>query len=324
MLSRVAENLFWIGRYMERAENIARLVDVARRMSSLPKETGRPLSNEWASVLIAGGARGVFGEAIERASVGTAVDHLIYDESNPSSVRSCLTAARENARSIRFALTRECWEALNSSWSHLRTQSPNDARGSGLSDVIDWIKAQTALFWGAFHGTVRRDDGYEFVRMGAAIDRADATARILDIKYHVLLPSVEDVGSGFDHYQWQSLLQAAAAHRTYLAVNRSDLSAQGVAEFLILDKRFPRSIFFNARRVAEAADALAEFYGQTAGRHPTVHAFVASIEQRTIDDVFQIGLHEFLTTVIEQNYAVAHALAQSYGFASIVDESAQP
>lgn len=320
MLSRVAENLFWIGRYIERAENVARLVDTARRMSSLPRETGRPLSNEWSSVLIAAGATDVFGEGVERADEGAVVDHLIFDENNPSSVRSCLYTARDNARAVRSAMTRECWEALNSGWVQLRALKPEAARGSGLGDVIDWVKRQSALFWGAVTATVTRDDTFEFLRMGAAIDRVDSTARLLDVKYHVLLPSLQDVGSTFDRYQWQSLLQAAGAQRSYLAERKDDVHAKGVAEFLILHRRFPRAIAYNIRRVVLAVDALSEFYGRPAECHALAHGFSAKIEQQSIDEIFGFGLHEFLSMVIDQNCDVAVSLARSYGFAPIIGE----
>lgn len=299
---------------MERAENIARLIDVARRMSALPQETGRPLSNEWSSVLIAAGARDVFGEGIDRADRGSAIDHLLFDENNPSSVKSCLTAARENAREVRFAITRECWEALNGAWSELRHMSSGDAVGSGLGDIIDWIKTGSHIFWGTVQATFLRDDAYEFVRMGAAIDRIDSTARLLDVKYHLLLPSLQDVGASFDHYQWQSLLQAAAAQRAYMAENRSEITARGVAEFLLLHERFPRAIRYNIHRVGVAVSALEDYYGRSADCHAIVFDSMADLQRQNIDKVLEFGLHEFLTEVIKRNYAVAHALARSYGF----------
>lgn len=321
MLSRVAENLFWIGRYMERAENIARLVDVARRMSAVPGPQGGAPSNEWSSILIAAGAREAFGERLDGVGREEAIEHLLFSRENPSSVRACLMTARENARAIRFALTQECWEALNAAWSQMRVLNPAAAQGSGLADVVDWVKSQSALFRGAVNGNMVRDDGYDFIKLGAAVERIDSTARLLDVKYHVLLPSVSDVGTSADHYQWLSLLQAAGAQRAYFFLTKSDVSARGVAEFLILEPYFPGAIRFNSRRVAEAHTSLEAFYGQPAGCHELVIDFVKDIEGRSIEDIFRFGLHEFLTTVIERNYHVANELAAAFGFAPMLTET---
>ncbi|MGF1464483.1 MAG: alpha-E domain-containing protein [Maricaulaceae bacterium] len=315
MLSRVAESLFWIGRYMERAENVARLVDAARRMAALPHDAGRPLSNEWASILIAAGVREVYGPSIERADQGAAIDQLIFDRQNPSSVYNCFKTARENARAVRFALTSDCWTALNAAWSEMRVLTVADTQGAGLADVIDWIKAQSALFRGAMQATMLRDDGYSFLRIGAAIERTDSTARLLDVKYHVLLPSLSEVGSAADYYQWVSLLQAAAAQRAYTYVRHDDVTARGVAEFLILEPSFPRTVLVNARQIRKTLVELEVFYNRSAPCRASVDEFVNTIETRTIDDIFAFGLHEFLTSVIERNYEVANLVAQAYGFA---------
>lgn len=321
MLSRVAEQLFWIGRYVERAENVARLADAARRMTALPRDAGVPASNEWASVLIAAGAHEPFGDALDRVDSGAAVDRLIFDKSNPSSVASCLTAARENGRAIRFALTQEVWEALNAAWSEIRTKTPEQTKGGGLSNIIDWTKANTAAFRGTMHGTMLRGDGYDFINMGMAIERIDSTTRLLDVKYHVLLPAVSDVGAGADHYQWLSLLQAAAAQRAYFAVIKNDISARGVAEFLILNELFPRSILFNVRRAEQSVSNIETFYGQKAGCHGEVAELSRWLGSQTIDGIQQFGLHEFLTDVIERNYAIANALGAAYGFAPTVEQN---
>ncbi len=320
MLSRVAESLFWIGRYIERAENVARLADVARRMSALPREVGRPLSNEWSSVLIAAGARDVFGPEIERADAGSAVDHLFFDPQNPSSVINSVTYARENARAMRFALTRDCWETLNGFWSEARQKTPADARGSGLPDLIDWVKAQSAQFRGAFYGTMVRDDAFAFVRLGMAIERIDSTARLLDVKYHVLLPKTEDVGSSADHYQWLSLLQAAAAHRAYTAMREADVSAYGVAEFLILEGRFPRSIQFNVNALEAAVGDIEAYYGSQTPCHQVVRTFASDLRALSVDAIIAQGLHEFLTEVVERNYDLANRLSRSYGFLPVADD----
>lgn len=320
MLSRVAENLFWIGRYMERAENVARLVDVARRMSVLPREVGRPLSNEWSSILIAAGSRAHFGEDIDRIQMDTAVDHLVFDGENPSSVLSCIKAARENARSIRFAMTRDCWEALNSGWSEMKTKTPADVRGSGLSDFIDWVIALSAQFRGAVFGTMTRDDTFYFVRLGMTVERVDSTARLLDVKYHVLLPSSGDVGSSADHYQWLSLLQAAAAHRAYTAMREDDVSAQGVAEFLILEPNYPRSILHNVAKLRDVVEDIEAHYDFETPCHAEVESFTAHLRSATVDGIINQGLHEFLTDIIDRNYRVANRLSEAYGFLPVLRE----
>ncbi len=320
MLSRVAENLFWIGRYVERAENIARLLDAARRMETLPRDVGRPASNEWSSVLIAAGARDRLGAAIETVSQAGAVEHLVFSPDTASSLVNCFTRARENARSIRSTLTQESWEALNRAWSEMRTWQRHQVTGSGLSDLIDWTKDKTAIFRGAFHGTTLRGDGYDFVTMGMAVERTDATARLIDVKYHVLLTSIADVGSPSDHYQWLSLLQAASAQRAYHFAMGEDVSARGVADFLILNHRFPRSIIFNLRRAETAVADLERFYGHPAACRAPLQDLVARVGAMTVDGIFQFGLHEFLTDVIERNYSIASLLAEAYGFAPPLGE----
>jgi len=315
MLSRVAEDLFWIGRYVERTENVARLVDVARRMAALPRETGRPLSNEWASVLIAAGATDSIGPGIERADVGTATDHLIFDPSNPSSVLNSIHFARENARANRFSLTRDCWEAINSFWSESLKLTHAQAQGAGLADVIDWVKANAAQFRGTFFGTMVRDDSYYFLRLGMAIERVDSTARLLDVKYHVLLNQEDGLGSSADHYQWLSLLQAAAAHRAYVAMREADISARGVAEFLILEPIFPRAIRFNIHAAREAVENIERFYGTSSVCSQMVSEFSSKVDTLAIDQIIAGGLHEFLTDIIERNYQLANQLSEAYGFA---------
>lgn len=320
MLSRVAEHLFWIGRYIERAEAVARMVDAARRMTALPSRVGWVESNEWASVLIAAGARETFGKSLEDVEPRAAIHHLMYDRTNPSSVSSCFTNARENGRAIRFALTQDCWEALNGAWSEMRHMPGDIAQGGALTNLIEWVKAKTAAFRGTMYGTMLRGDGYDFLRMGAAVERTDTTARLLDVKYHVLLPSVSDIGSAPDHYQWVSLLQAAGAQRAYYAVKHADLTARGVAEFMILEPRFPRSILFNLRQAERTVLELEDFYGQESACNKAVSGAAERLENTTIESIMQFGLHEFITEVIERNNEIANLLGEAYGFAPAVEE----
>ncbi|NRA29328.1 MAG: alpha-E domain-containing protein [Parvularculaceae bacterium] len=320
MLSRVAENLFWLGRYIERAENVARLIDAARRMASLPQSINHPGSNEWSSILIAAGARETFGPDYPAATAEQAAEHLLFSKDNPSSAWRCLEAARENARTIRFILTRECWEVLNAAWSQMRFMNSADATGAALCDTIDWVKARSAEFRGTVYGTMIRDDAFHFIRLGTAVERLDYTARLIDVKYHVLLPSVDEVGSGADQNQWISLLQAVAGHRAYIHTTRDDVTARGVADFLILNETFPRSICYNARLIGDHVRALGDFYEAESPCADHIEGFVKGIADKSIDDIFDAGLHEFLTSIIASNYSVADSLAAAYGFAEFVSD----
>ncbi|MEO0465470.1 MAG: alpha-E domain-containing protein [Pseudomonadota bacterium] len=320
MLSRVAENLFWIGRYVERAENVARLIDAVRRMVTLPAQFGRSTTNEWSSALIAAGARDQLGKEVESAEQQIAIQHLIFDMDNPSSVKNSFTRARENARAVRAALTQESWEAINTAWREMRDFTPEHVKGAQLLDLLDWIKAKSAIFRGSNYGTMMRGDGYDFIRMGAAIERIDSTARLLDVKYHVLLPTLQDVGSVEDHYQWLSLLQAASAQRAYFFATQADVTPKGVAKFLILNNHFPRSIVFNVRLADAAVADLESFYGQPSLCRQPLSDLANRLSSLSIDQILNAGLHEFLTDVIEQNAKNALHLAEAYGFAPIIGE----
>ncbi|MGR3467453.1 MAG: alpha-E domain-containing protein [Shimia sp.] len=311
MLSRVAANLFWIGRYLERAENVARLADAARSISILPGETQK--DSEWASTLIAAGV--IDGEGrLPNVTRAEAVFQLFFDEANPSSIRNCLLTARENARAIRSDLTQEVWEAINATWREYRDFKDTAGARSGLADLIDWVKGQCAEVRGTITGTMLRNDGYDFLMLGQSIERADSTARLLDVKYNVLLPSVDDVGSIADRQQWQAILHAASGQRAYTFVTKSALSRRGVSAFLILSTEFPRSILFNVNRAQRYLAQLEGYYGRPSGVHATLETLARELRTTSIDDIFTRGLHEFLSDTIERNYAVANILANGYGF----------
>lgn len=313
MLSRVADSLFWIGRQIDRAENIARLADAARRIEAMPSDDGVE-QNEWASALISAGLRDTEDLRISHVSREFAVHMLFFERSNPSSVYNCLFQARENARSVRTDLTQEVWETLNHGWRSYGELEEWETDPSALSKLIDWIKGFSAQMRGAINGTMLRNDGYYFIRLGQAVERIDSMARLIDVKYHVLLPEVDDVGSAADRTQWQALLHAASAQRAYAFVTKADLSAKGVARFLVMSSQFPRSIKYNVGFMYQTLRQLEAYYDREADCHQIVADFARRFEKTGIDEVISYGLHEFLTETVEQNYAVADALALSYGF----------
>ena len=214
MLSRTAEYLFWIGRYIERAETTARLLEVGARNALIPN-TGGGFRSEWDSVLRASGTAGAFaakyGEPVQR----NIESFLFFDRENPSSVGSCIERARENARIVRTALTSQVWDALNGGFQELQQLRRTERSKLSISDLIDWTTRHSALEKGAVDDTQLRIAGWDFLHIGFALERADATARLLDVKYYVLLPQVEYVGSGLDNYQWRTVLRAMSAHRAF-------------------------------------------------------------------------------------------------------------
>lgn len=199
MLSRTADNLYWIARYMERAETMARLLEVGARMSLLPSAHG--YRNEWDSLLQASGTAGGFAQKYRHAQQRDIESYLFFDLDNPSSVASCIGRARENARIVRTALTAQVWDAINTAYQELRALEKTPRDRLELSRLIDWTMNKAAIIRGSIDTTQLRNDGWDFLNLGYYLERSDNTARLMDVKYYVLLPRVEFVGSGMDNYQ---------------------------------------------------------------------------------------------------------------------------
>ena len=310
MLSRTANNIFWLARYMERANNLARLLEVARRMRGMEKTTR---TNEWASALTASGCDAGFFEKYDTISGVRAVDYLVRDTDNPSSIISCLYTARQNARAVRTALTREMWEAINDTWMEARALTPEQLKGPELSITLDWVKNRTLLFSGTYSNTMLRNDGFFFTELGTHLERADNTARILDVKYHILLPSHEKVGGIVDYYQWSALLRAVSAARAYHAVYKDRVHPWNVAELLIMRAEMPRSMRSCFDAITECLDDLADAYGGRAGEcHRLAGAMHARLRYGRIDDILAQGLHEFLTEYIDNTVVLGDEIGKFY------------
>ncbi len=241
MLSRTAENLFWIARYIERAETMARLLEVGARIALMPS-AGHGYRSEWESLLQASGTAAGFaakyGDPVQR----NIESYLFFDRDNPSSVISCLERARENARIVRTALTAQVWDALNMAFQEIRKLERRPRSELELTELTEWVMQQAAMVRGCIEATMLRNDGYNFLNLGFALERADNTARLIDVKYYVLLPSVDFIGSGLDNYQWQTLLRAMSAQRAFHWAYGGDITAKKIAHFLILNPQSPRSL----------------------------------------------------------------------------------
>lgn len=311
MLSRTADSLYWLARYMERAENIARIVLVGHRMTSMARSLGNP-GNEWLSTLIASGCELGFFAKYSEAAAPAVIDYLVRDADNPSSILSCIETARRNARAVRTALTVDMWNALNETWLRTRTLFA-DATSERIAELLEWVKERSQLFSGAYANTMLRNDAYYFTRLGTFLERADNTARILDVKYHVLLPQHEGVGGALDYYQWQAILRSVSALRSYHWVYQDRLKPWLIAELLILRPEMPRSLRSCYDEISEHLDALAGRYG---GKRGECHRLGGEIHARLrygrIRDIFQIGLHEFLTEFIDRTILLGSEINHLY------------
>lgn len=311
MLGRTANGLFWMSRYLERAENIARLVDAGFRMSM----TGASDSGEdWGGVLESAGVREVYGETSDKIAGTAAVDFLLRDKNNPSSVLNCIEHGRNNARMVRTALTRETWESVNESWLELKQLLARKVTQANLPDVIDAIKRRIALMRGCFSGTQLRDETYNFALLGSFIERADNTARILDVKYYVLLPSLLHVGSSIDNFHWQSILRSVSAFRSYSWVYDAEYKPANIAHFLILNRRMPRSLAFCYEAISSNLSHLARDYEGQIPAHETAARTRNMLMTTSIDAVMEGGLHEFLEEFILSNDRLASEISEGFRF----------
>lgn len=297
MLSRTAFNLFWMARQLERAENIARLLDVGARITLLPN-TAEGFRNEWDALLRASGMAQMFFDRYGTPTSASVEEFLFFDRDNPSSVVNCLTNARESGRIVRTALTSQVWDALNGAYQDLRGLSARRHRDPG--EMSDFVTRAVLGIHGAIIGTQLRNDGWHFMQLGHGLERADATARILDVKYYVLLPRIEFLGGRVDHYQWQVILRALSLHRAFHWAYGGGITAAKVADFLIMNRESPRSLLTSIGGSLGHLDALAARYGDDAPHvaRDKARAVLASLEGRDVDGIFEVGLHEFLTAFI--------------------------
>lgn len=314
MLGRTAASLFWMSRYMERAENLARLLEVGHRISLMPGRI-EGHRDDWRSTLLSSASEQSYLGKHSEVTGEKVVDFIIFDDSNPSSIRSVVGAARNNARAVRTALTRDVWESINGTWNELVTIKPQDMTKDRIPVFLDWVKQRSMSFRGAVLGTMLRNENYYFSQLGNFIERADNTARILDVKYFILLPKPTDVGSDLDAHQWAQILRSVSAHRAYRWFYRdSAYKPWLVAEFLILREEMPRSLFFAYQWIFTALSGLAAIHGKTYACHGQAGDILAMLRSGRMEDIFQSGLHEYLQHFITANNALSLEIGRTYHF----------
>ncbi len=309
MLSSTADHLYWKARSMERAENTARMLDVTYRMSLLKQVVVEP-HHEWRAMLSISGLHEDFEARYPDPSAKNVMHFMALDEKNPGSIYNSIFNARENARAVRGSITSEMWEALNQTWLEMHRIHAEGIAEDGISRFFDWVKERSHLSRGIAHGTLLRGDAYRFLRLGTFFERADNTARILDVKYHILLPSLSDVGGAADYYQWGALLRSVSAFESYRKVYRDQITPKRVAELLILRPDMPRSL---TACMNEVNRLMKEINGPRSGelsrRCGLLHA---ELSFGSIDDIFARGLHEYLSEFLERIYELGDLINTTY------------
>ncbi len=312
MLSRDADSLYWLSRYVERAENTARILDVAYRMASMPISYNGVNSNEWESALISAGGMEQFRAVHGEVTPENVIEFLAFSDANGSSIQNCFETARQNARSVRSALTSEMWEAINSAWLDLRRFKARRIRVEDLPRFLNLVKEASLRYDGSAMRTMLRNDAYWFSRLGLYIERADNTARVLDVKYHVLLPQDAEVGGGIDYYQWAAILRSVSALVSYQWVYHQSLRPWLVADLLILREEMPRSLAACYGALSRHLGDIAHRYGTSGPAQRQARSAHARLVNRTIQNIFQQGLHEFLEDFIAENNRLGLAITNQY------------
>jgi uncharacterized alpha-E superfamily protein len=309
MLSRTADNLYWIARNMERAETAARLLEVGARISLLPTASG--YRSDWDSLLRASGNANGYAAKYGQAVQAQIEDYLFFDRDNPNSVASCLTNARENGRIVRTALTTQVWDALNTAFQELRQIEAN--RGNQeLSRLTEWVMRHTAMVRGAIDATLLRNDGYNILNIGYYLERGDSTARLMDVKYYVLLPRADYVGSGLDNDQWAMLLRAMSANRAFHWAYGGEITSAKIAHFLIQNPQCPRSLITCVAGMNNHLTRLAKLYGRETPAQAAAARLLQDLESASTEQIFDEGLHEFLTRFIGETASLGAIIHDAY------------
>nr|WP_319382474.1 alpha-E domain-containing protein [uncultured Roseibium sp.] len=315
MLGRTASSLFWMSRYHERAQNVARLLEVAYR-GAIISHRGQEHGTHWTFALTCSGCENEFLEKYDELVIRNIAFFLLFSKENAVSVRNSLELARNNARAVRTGITAELWEAINTTWIEFTEVNPQTITQERLPDFLAWVNQRAHLFRGALLNTVLRNDGYFFSQMGNFVERADNTARILNSQYWSLLPDSDILDDGsMEKYQWSAILRALSGRRSYrFAYPNARLKAFNIAEFLILRKEMPRSLAHCYNWIADTAEDLSQFYSSQEPSLDMAKEIALSLSEKQMREIYQDGLHEFLDDFIGRNNQFAFELSKDYNF----------
>ena len=309
MLARTAANLYWIGRYMERAEFTTRLIEATIRLDSLSPHTES--ANTWASALAVVGSSPMSDTGATVTST-RARAFLSLDTDNPNSVKCCVSRARDNARAARNRLTQEVWEAINRAWLTLGNRT-NPGGIQATVNLIDEIKAETRGFEGALSHMLRTEANW-FMRLGTMIERADNTARLLDVKYYLLLPQGQEVGGALDRDQWMTLLHVVSGQGAYRLIYKQALQPWLVADLLIFRRELPRSLASCAARTVALLGRIGAVSGRQGEADRLARRRFDRFEESNVDTLIKRGLHESLQKFVAENAELDAAIGRQFRF----------
>lgn len=324
MLSRVANSLYWMSRYIERAENNARIAEVnLQLLLDLANQPGTDVQQQWNPIISSLEENELFGSLYKTLDGKAAIDFVSLQKKNPNSIYSCLTLARENARTTREQISSEMWEQINRLYLFVNSEPGKKLLRSSSYEFFTRIISGSHLFQGITEATMTHGEGWFFMRTGKFLERADCTSRILDLKYHILLPSGEEVGGNVDTIQWMSVLKSCSALEAYRKIYVSQVAPWRVAEFLITHPGFPRSIRFSVDSLDEALHCIS---GSSETRYANEAERLSGrlrydLDYATIGDIFQFGLHEYLEAIQERLVEINDALYAVY-CANVIPEAA--
>ena len=307
MLSRVANSIYWLSRYVERAENVARFIDVNYNLALDDEDDS--LGNQWAPLVYTTGDQEAFAERYDKSTRENVLRFLLFDTQNPNSIISCVSSARENARTIREVLPSVVWEELNKFYLMVRSAAQFSPTLAEPQSFCERVRLASHLLVGAADATTSHDEAWHFARMGRLVERADKTSRIVDVQYYLLLPDPKDVGTALDVVRWSALLQSASALAMYRR-QHGKIVPERVADFLILDRLFPRSMHFC---LSKARDSLCNITGSESGTFSNMAEqrmgrLCSSMDYMSITDIIERGLHEYIDNFQSQLNLVGAAI----------------
>jgi len=314
MLSRTADHLFWMARYMERAENTARLLDVNYQTSLLPQSEEAALAG-WEGLLSISELTEDFAKRFDEVHAKHVMAFMVSDATNPSSILNCLRAARENARAVRGALTTEVWETTNQTWLEFNRLLKEGALAKDPGELFEWVKFRSHLSRGVTLGTMLQDESFHFQRIGTFLERADNTARLLDVKFHAR--NTEFFGSGLgnegkevDFYHWSAVLRSVSAFEVYRKVYRNVIRPEKVAELLILRPEMPRSLVYCMNEVVVNLQSVGNDHSDETLRR--AGRLRADLQFSRIDEILATGLHAYLTQFLDRVGDLGHGISRDF------------